>query len=126
MTHMTKQRTDAEVPCGTPVDRHVGRPGPERVTLVCVLEQQRYRPGDQAPEGYLAWHEWAEVQHKAGLRQKQCGRCGLWRYPQQLSATVDRTEVTGLRKRQPFRRTLETPVCNDCDKPPNGVVTGPL
>ena len=85
--------------------------------IVCV--QPEFKPGDQAPEGYLAWHEWAEVQHKAGLRQKQCGRCGLWRYPQQLSATVDRAEVTGLRKRQPFRRTLETPVCNDCDKTPN-------
>ena len=82
--------------------------------VACILEQATYKPGDQAPEGYLAWHEWAEVQHKAGLRQKQCGRCGLWRYPQQLSALVDRTEVTGLRKRQPFRRTLETPVCNDC------------
>lgn len=85
--------------------------------IVCV--QPEFKPGDQAPEGYLAWHEWAEVQHKAGLRQKQCGRCGLWHYPQQLSATVDRTEVTGLRKRQPFRRTLEAPVCNDCDKTPN-------
>ena len=83
--------------------------------VVCILEQAPYKPGDQAPEGYLAWHEWAEVQHKAGLRQKQCGRCGLWRYPQQLSALVDSTEVTGLRKRQPFRRTLETPVCNDCE-----------
>lgn len=110
---------DAPGAVGSPVDRPVGRPAPERVTLVCVLEQQRYRPGDQAPQGYLEWHEWAEVQHKAGLRQKQCGRCGLWRYPQQLSATVDRTEVTGLRKLQPFRRTLETPVCNDCDKTPN-------
>lgn len=87
--------------------------------VACILEQAAYKPGDQAPEGYLAWHEWAEVQHKAGLRQKQCGRCGLWRYPQQLSATVDRTEVTGLRRRQPFRRTLETPVCNDCDKTHN-------
>ena len=89
-----------------------------------ILAQAEYKPGDQAPEGYLAWHEWAEVQHKAGLRQKQCGRCGLWRYPQQLSATVDRTEVTGLRKRQPFRRTLETPVCNDCDKTPNVEFSG--
>lgn len=87
--------------------------------MACILEQATYKPGDQAPDGYLAWHEWAEVQHKAGLRQKQCGRCGLWRYPQQLSATVDSTEVTGLRKRQPFRRMLETPVCNDCDKTPN-------
>lgn len=101
---------------GPPVQRPVGRPAPNRAGLrvACILEQAAYKPGDQAPEGYLAWHEWAEVQHKAGLRQKQCGRCGLWRYPQQLSALVDRTEVTGLRKRQPFRRTLETPVCNDC------------
>ena len=44
--------------------------------VVCILEQATYKPGDQAPEGYLAWHEWAEVQHKAGLRQKQCGQCG--------------------------------------------------
>jgi len=93
--------------------------------VVCILEQATYKPGDQAPEGYLEWHEWAEVQHKAGLRQKQCGRCGLWHYPQQLSATVDRTEVTGLRKRQPFRRTLEAPVCNDCDKTPNARLTAP-
>jgi len=67
------------------------------LNVACILEQAHYKPGDQAPEGYLAWHEWAEVQHKAGLRQKQCGRCGLWRYPQQLSATIDRVELTGLR-----------------------------
>jgi len=42
--------------------------------ILCV--QPGFKPGDQAPSGYLAWHEWAEVQHKAGLRQKQCGRCG--------------------------------------------------
>ena len=76
--------------------------------VACILEQAAYKPGDQAPEGYLAWHEWAEVQHKAGLR----------RYPQELSALVDSTEVTGLRKRQPFLRTLETPVCNDCAEKP--------
>lgn len=98
--------------------------------VACILEQANYKPGDQAPEGYLAWHEWAEVQHKAGLRQKQCGRCGLWRFPQQLSALVDSAEVTGLRKRQPFRRTLETPVCNDCaakadSKTPNDEVQRP-
>lgn len=90
------------------------KPPASNLRVACILEQATYKPGDQAPEGYLAWHEWAEVQHKAGLRQKQCGRCGLWRYPQELSALVDSTEVTGLRRRQPFRRTLETPVCNDC------------
>ena len=79
-----------------------------------ICHGQKFRPGDQAPKGYLAWQEWAEVQHKAGLRQMQCGRCGLWRYPQQLSALVDNTEVTGFRQRKPFRSTLEAPVCNDC------------
>lgn len=103
---------------GLPVQHSAGQPDPERVTLVCGLEQKRYRPGDHAPEGYLAWHEWAEVQHKAGLRQQQCGRCGLWRYPQQLSATVDRAELTVMRKRKPTRVTVETPVCNNCSKTP--------
>lgn len=66
----------------------------------------------------------AEVQHKAGLRQKQCGRCGLWRYPQQLSATIDRAELTGMRKRKATRVTVETPVCNACNKTPNVKLSG--
>lgn len=89
-----------------------------------ILAQAEYKPGDPAPEGYLAWHEWAEVQHKAGLRQKQCGRCGLWRFPQQLSAEVDRAELVMTRKRKSRRVTVETPVCNDCHKPPNAKLTG--
>ena len=113
------RNTDELPAVGTPVERPVGRPAPKRVTLVCVLEQQRYRPGDQAPEGYLAWHEWAEVQHKAGLRQRKCGRCGLYCYPQQLSALIDRQELTGLRKRKPTRHVLETPVCNVCAAVPD-------
>lgn len=65
----------------------LGGAAPKRkgIRLACLLVHEHYKPGDQAPEGYLAWHEWAEVQHKAGLRQKQCGNCGLWRYPQELS-----------------------------------------
>lgn len=47
-----------------------------------------YKPGDPAPTGYLAWHEWAHIQHKAGLRQKQCAKCGKWKYPQELSSKV--------------------------------------
>jgi hypothetical protein len=84
-----------------------------------ILWQAEHKPGDQAPGGYLAWHEWAEVQHKAGLRQKQCGKCGLRFYPQQLSATIDRAELTGMRKRKPTLVTVETPACNAGDKPPN-------
>ena len=93
--------------------------------VACILEQARYKPGDQAPDGYLEWHEWAEVQHKAGLRQKQCGRCGLWRFPQQLSAEVDRAEMVMTKKRKSRRVTVQTPVCNDCHKPPNDRLTGP-
>lgn len=44
-----------------------------------------FKVGDMPPAGYLDWHEWAEVQHKAGLRQVECGACGKWQYPQQLS-----------------------------------------
>lgn len=51
---------------------------------MCILEQRSYEPGEQAPQGYLAWHEWAWAQHKAGLRQTQCGCCGLWFFPQEL------------------------------------------
>ena len=46
--------------------------------------QSTYKPGDQPPGGYLAWHEWAEVQHKAGIKQVKCGKCGLWKTPQEL------------------------------------------
>ena len=35
--------------------------------VVCILEQDKYKPGDPPPTGYLEWHEWAEVQRKAGL-----------------------------------------------------------
>jgi len=42
-----------------------------------------YQPGDQPPEGYLQWHEWARVQERGGLGQIRCPRCGLYRYPQE-------------------------------------------
>lgn len=78
--------------------------------VMCV--QPDFQPGDQAPDGYSAWQEWAEVQHKAGLRQEACGRCGKWKYPQQLSDTVDRCEMHS--RKGPV--ILSTPVCNDCNE----------
>lgn len=51
--------------------------------IVCV--QPAFKPGDPAPDGYLAWHEWAEVQHKAGLRQTKCSACLRWKYPQEMN-----------------------------------------
>jgi hypothetical protein len=43
-----------------------------------------YKSGDLPPKGYLAWHEWAEVQRKTGIKQVQCANCGLWNSPQEL------------------------------------------
>jgi hypothetical protein len=54
----------------------------------CLLIGRHYEPGDLPPDGYLAWHEWAEVQRKAGIKQVRCGGCGLWRTPQELSGEV--------------------------------------
>lgn len=79
--------------------------------VLCTTEA--FLPGDPAPEGYLAWHEWAEVQHKSGLRQKACGRCGKWRYPQELSDLHDRAQMQS--RKGPV--TLMTPVCVSCAEP---------
>ena len=47
-----------------------------------------FKKGDPPPTTYNAWHEWAGVQYKAGLRQVSCGICGLFKFPQELSETV--------------------------------------
>jgi len=52
-----------------------------------------YRTGAPAPRNYRAWHSWADLQHKAGLRQYRCGRCGLYWFPQELDA--DATALAG-------------------------------
>ena len=93
--------------------------------VACILEQATYKPGDQAPEGYLAWHEWAEVQHKAGLRQKQCGQCGLWRYPQELSEHMVRWQGFTARGKPAHQMA---PLCLKCEarsKTPNAELTAP-
>ncbi len=45
--------------------------------------RDHYDVGTLPPAGYVAWHYWAEDQHKGGLRQKQCPTCGLWKFPQE-------------------------------------------
>ena len=77
----------------------------------------KYKPGDPPPSGYLDWHEWADVQHKAGLRQKRCGRCGLWQFPQEMSELIDVSEArTGRGANRGGGRvvTLRSPVCLEC------------
>ena len=77
-----------------------------------VLAQKEYEPGALAPFGYLAWHEWAEAQYKAGLRQDQCGRCSEWKFPQEMSSLVDRNKLQS--RQGPVDRV--TPVCVSCAK----------
>jgi hypothetical protein len=68
-----------------------------------------FKPGDPAPTGYNDWHAWADVQHKAGLRQVTCGVCSLWKYPQELSDTIRSFEAEdkrGNKMRFQFRTCL--------------------
>lgn len=76
----------------------------------CILEQNTYKPGDLPPDGYLEWHEWAEVQRKAGIKQVECGKCGRWKTPQELSGQTIRWTVRT--KKGPVEQTA--PVCSKC------------
>lgn len=53
--------------------------------------REHFEVGSSPPSGCVAWHLWAEDQHKGGLRQKQCPVCGLWKFPQE--ACQHSTEV---------------------------------
>ncbi len=87
--------------------------------VACLLTQATYKPGDQPPEGYLAWHEWADVQRKAKIKQVECGKCGLWKTPQELSDKY--ICFTGTTARGVII-TTNAPVCNKCNetKQPTG------
>jgi hypothetical protein len=63
--------------------------------------------------GYVAWHEWAAIQEKAGLRQSRCGICGLWRYPQELSEKTVTSKATTCKYGGMVVITTK-PVCNIC------------
>jgi hypothetical protein len=71
----------------------------------------KYDVGSQPPAGFLEWYEWAETQHKAGLRQVECHACGKWRYPQELS---DETREYHATDKNGNRRTIKYNVCNKC------------
>ena len=55
-----------------------------KIHRACDLDASpAFAVGDPAPDGYLDWHAWADVQHKGGLRQAKCPVCGLWRFEQE-------------------------------------------
>ena len=77
----------------------------------CLLVQKKYLPGSLPPDGYLEWHEWADVQRKAGIKQVECGMCGKWKTPQELSGQVAQFSARDKRGKPV---TLSAPVCSEC------------
>lgn len=76
---------------------------------------QRWDVGDQPPNGYLDWDEWAGVQHKGGLRQVHCPECVTYKYPQELSHEIVTMTCYRLnRKREQIPVTLMSRRCNAC------------
>lgn len=61
-----------------------------------------YRPRDPQPDGYVDRADWAQVQLRAGLRQRRCVACKRLGFPQQLADA-----------------TATRPVCVTCAKGPD-------
>ena len=78
---------------------------------VFIDDAGSYQPGDLPPEGYLQWHEWAEVQRKAGIKQVECGMCSKWQTPQELSGEKMTMKA---RTSKGDEVTLEWAVCTKC------------
>ncbi len=83
--------------------------GKENVAHILVVGE--YQPGDLPPEGYLEWHEWAEVQRKAGVEQVPCAHCAKWKTPQELSEEIHVSHCTDS-KGNPV--DVESAVCTNC------------
>jgi hypothetical protein len=84
-----------------------------RIGNATILSGGDYEVGSQPPEGnnWNDWAEWARIQHNAGLRQRECAKCGCWKYPQELSdQTAEHTAKT--RRGKDVRVT--GPVCTKC------------
>ena len=67
----------------------------ERATRAIITFAGEYNPGDQPPSSYCDWHDWADVQAKAGLKQKRCPVCCLWRFPQEKCCEQAKAKMEG-------------------------------
>lgn len=77
---------------------------------------RRWEPEFPAPEGYVAWHEWAGRQFKMGLRQAWCGLCSKYRFPVEMSErTISGTERTIRRDGAIVDVPWTAPVCRYCE-----------
>lgn len=79
--------------------------------IVNITFAGEYKPGDPPPEGYLQWHAWADVQAEAGLEQRQCCDCSLWKFPQEMS---DITRTSYPRTSDGKVHPSVKPVCKKC------------
>lgn len=70
-----------------------------------------FKLGDQPPTGYNAMIEWADVQMEAGLKQKKCGFCSRWCFPQELSGEEIQIKAQTSRG---LKVNLVSPICNEC------------
>lgn len=88
---------------------------PFGIGMAILTHHDGVKPGDMPPvekSDYLGWRAWAEVQHKAGLRQQQCGKCGRWFYPQELSdKTIETTMYRDKLMQKPI--TVVLPLCRE-------------
>lgn len=82
------------------------------ISVANITIQKEYQPGDLPPEGYLAWHEWAEIQRKAGIPQVPCAICNKWKTPQELTDLM--WEMIG-QKTDGTPANINDPVCNKCN-----------
>ena len=69
--------------------------------------------GSMPPDGYLAWHEWADVQTQGGLNQSQCDECGLWFFPQE-SINHAPNKACGRRVQRQGSKSTATKARNEC------------
>jgi hypothetical protein len=76
-----------------------------------------FKPGDAPPEGYLAWHEWARVQRRAGLHQRRCGVCARWKFPVELSGKTIKSTAISTRPMKVV--AVCDPVCIKCAAAPS-------
>ena len=82
--------------------------------IACILAQKEYKPGDMPPDDsdYLGWHEWADVQRKAAIKQVQCCHCCRWKTPQELSEKTHKW--TAQSRKGPVQMT--SPICSKCSE----------
>ena len=50
--------------------------------IICISPP--FKVGDPPPSGYTAWHEWARMQYRGGLRQRLDPLTFRWKCPQEF------------------------------------------